>query len=72
MLKEHEWIASEKSLFGQPNTAFDFEGNNAKEACQKLQQLQERKEKLGRNVNVRAMVALSETEERVNILCFNL
>lgn len=72
MLKEHEWIASEKSLFGQPNTAFDFESNDPKEACEQLQKLQKKKEKLGRNVNLRAMNALSETEERVNILCFDL
>ncbi|XP_065717437.1 structural maintenance of chromosomes protein 2 isoform X1 [Patagioenas fasciata] len=68
MLKEHEWIASEKSLFGQPNTAFDFESNDPKEACEQLQKLQEKKEKLGKNVNLRAMNALSETEQRYNDL----
>ncbi|KAK2514929.1 Smc2 [Columba guinea] len=68
MLKEHEWIASEKSLFGQPNTVFDFKSNDPKEACEQLQKLQEKKEKLGRNVNLRAMNALSETEERFNDL----
>ncbi|XP_010081385.1 PREDICTED: structural maintenance of chromosomes protein 2, partial [Pterocles gutturalis] len=68
MLKEYEWIASEKPLFGQPNTAYDFKNNNPKEAIQKLQRLQENKEKLGRNVNMRAMNMLSETEERYNDL----
>ncbi|NXY45070.1 SMC2 protein, partial [Ceuthmochares aereus] len=68
MLKEHEWIASEKSLFGQPNTAYDFKNNNPKEAGQKLQKLQENKEKLGRNVNMRAMNMLSDMEERYNEL----
>ncbi|XP_009490394.1 structural maintenance of chromosomes protein 2 [Pelecanus crispus] len=68
MLKEYEWIASEKPLFGQPNTAYDFKNNNLKEAAQKLQKLQEKKEKLGRNVNMRAMNMLSETEERYNDL----
>ncbi|XP_009284488.1 PREDICTED: structural maintenance of chromosomes protein 2 [Aptenodytes forsteri] len=68
MLKEYEWIASEKPLFGQPNTAYDFKTNNPKEASQKLQKLQEKKEKLGRNVNMRAMTMLSETEERYNDL----
>ncbi|KAM6036476.1 structural maintenance of chromosomes protein 2 [Theristicus caerulescens] len=68
MLKEHEWIASEKPLFGQPNTAYDFKTNNPKEASQKLQKLQEKKEKLARNVNMRAMNMLSETEERYNDL----
>ncbi|XP_053909411.1 structural maintenance of chromosomes protein 2 [Cuculus canorus] len=68
MLKEYEWIASEKSLFGQPNTAYDFKNNNPKEASQKLQKLQENKEKLGRNLNMRAMNMLSDMEERYNDL----
>ncbi|XP_071436184.1 structural maintenance of chromosomes protein 2 [Pithys albifrons albifrons] len=68
MLKEHEWIASERQFFGQPNTAYDFKRNNPKEAFQKLQKLQERKEMLGRNVNTRAMNLLSDTEERYNDL----
>lgn len=72
MLNEYEWIASEKALFGQPNTVYDFKTNSPKEASQKLQKLQEKKEKLGINVNTRAISMLAETEERVNILCFNL
>lgn len=72
MLKEYKWIASDKPLFGQPNTAYDFKSSNPKEASQKLQKLQEHKDKLGRNVNMRAMNMLSDAEERVNILCFNL
>uniref|UniRef100_A0A8C5TL28 Structural maintenance of chromosomes protein n=1 Tax=Malurus cyaneus samueli TaxID=2593467 RepID=A0A8C5TL28_9PASS len=68
MLKDYKWIASEKQLFGQPNTAYDFKSNCPKEASQKLQQLQERKENLGRNVNTRAMNVLSDTEERYNDL----
>ncbi|XP_023800124.1 structural maintenance of chromosomes protein 2 [Cyanistes caeruleus] len=68
MLKEYKWIASEKTLFGQPNTAYDFKSSNPKEASQKLQKLQEHKEKLGRNVNTRAMNMLSDAEERYNDL----
>ncbi|XP_010017174.1 PREDICTED: structural maintenance of chromosomes protein 2 [Nestor notabilis] len=68
MLKEHEWIASEKQLFGQPNTAYDFKANDPKEAHQKLQKLQETKDNLGRNVNMRSMTMLSDTEEKYNEL----
>ncbi|NXO81695.1 SMC2 protein, partial [Sitta europaea] len=64
MLKEYQWIASDKPLFGQPNTAYDFKSSNPKEVSQKLQKLQERKEKLGRNVNTRAVNMLSDVEER--------
>lgn len=72
MLKEYQWIASDKAHFGQPNTHYDFKSSNPKEASQKLQKLQEHKEKLERNVNTRAMNMLSDVEERVNVLCFNL
>ncbi|XP_062368649.1 structural maintenance of chromosomes protein 2 [Cinclus cinclus] len=68
MLKEHKWIASDKPLFGQPNSAYDFKSSSPKEAIQKLQKLQEHKEKVGRNVNMRAMNMLSDAEERYNDL----
>ncbi|NWT11832.1 SMC2 protein, partial [Vireo altiloquus] len=68
MLKEHQWIASDKAQFGQPNTHYDFKSSNPKEASQRLQKLQEHKEKLERNVNTRAMNMLSDVEERYNDL----
>ncbi|NXH80822.1 SMC2 protein, partial [Edolisoma coerulescens] len=68
MLKEYQWIASDKAQFGQPNTPYDFKSSNPKEASQKLQKLQEHKEKLERNVNTRAMKMLSDVEERYNDL----
>ncbi|NXM45142.1 SMC2 protein, partial [Gymnorhina tibicen] len=68
LLKEYQWIASDKAYFGQPNTHYDFKSSNPKEASQKLQKLQEHKEKLERNVNTRAMNMLSDVEERYNDL----
>ncbi|KAM4052044.1 structural maintenance of chromosomes protein 2 isoform 2-T5 [Anomaloglossus baeobatrachus] len=68
MLTDYEWISSEKHLFGLENTAYDFKANNPKAAGQRLQKLQEMKEKLGRNVNMRAMNMLTEAEERYNDL----
>ncbi|XP_028909451.1 structural maintenance of chromosomes protein 2-like [Ornithorhynchus anatinus] len=68
MLKDHDWIASEKRLFGQPNTVYDFKTTDPKEAGQRLQKLQEKKEKLQRSVNMRAMNMLTEAEERYNDL----
>lgn len=68
MLNDYDWINAEKHLFGQPNSAYDFKTNNPKEAGQRLQKLQEVKEKLGRNVNMRAMNVLTEAEERVSQL----
>ncbi|NWW07406.1 SMC2 protein, partial [Oreocharis arfaki] len=68
MLKEYQWIASDKAHFGQPNTHYDFKSSNPKEANQRLQKLLEHKEKLERSVNTRAMNMLSDVEERYNDL----
>ncbi|KAG9342525.1 hypothetical protein JZ751_016530 [Albula glossodonta] len=51
MLAENDWIAPERHLFGQPNTAYDFKTNNPKEAGQRLKKLEEAKTKLERNYN---------------------
>ncbi|NWT01268.1 SMC2 protein, partial [Mionectes macconnelli] len=68
MLAEHKWIASERALFGQPNTGYDFKTNDPKEAVQKLQKLQDRIEKSGKKVDARAMNLLADTEERYSDL----
>ncbi|KAJ8271368.1 hypothetical protein COCON_G00102270 [Conger conger] len=68
MLAENDWIAPERHLFGQPNTAYDFKANNPKEAGQRLKKLEEAKGKLERNVNMRAMNMLSQAEEKYNDL----
>lgn len=65
MLKEHDWIKSERHFFGQPNTSYDFKTNNPREAGQRLKKLEETTSKLERNVNKRAMNMLNEAEERV-------
>lgn len=68
MLAENDWISSERHLFGQPNSAYDFKENSPKEAGQRLKRLEETKDKLERNINRRAMNMLSEAEERYNDL----
>nr|XP_006630128.1 PREDICTED: structural maintenance of chromosomes protein 2 [Lepisosteus oculatus] len=68
MLAENEWISAEKHFFGQPNTTYDFKANNPKEAGQRLKKLQDTKDKLERNVNMRAMNMLSQVEEKYNEL----
>ncbi|XP_065185116.1 structural maintenance of chromosomes protein 2-like [Sycon ciliatum] len=65
VLKEkHEWIALEREFFGQPNTAFDFEANDPVEAGRRLSKLQEKKDKLSKSVNMRAMNMLGKAEEK--------
>ena len=65
LLQRYEWIADEKKYFGQKNSTYDFEANNPKEAGHRLQKLQEKKEKLAKNVNMRAMNMLGIVEEQV-------
>lgn len=65
MLEKYEWICNEKQFFGQPNTAFDFAANDMKDVSRRLTKLQETKEKLGKNVNMRAMNMLGKAEEKV-------
>ena len=43
MLVHYEWIASDRQYFGQPNTAYDFQATNPKEAQRKISKLQEQK-----------------------------
>ena len=65
MLAKHDWIATEKQYFGQPNTAYDFEATDPKEAARKLNKLEETRDKLSKNVNMRAMTMLGKAEEKV-------
>ena len=65
MLQQHDWIADDKKYFGQPNTAYDFQTNNPKEAERRIHKLQETKDKLSKNVNMRAMNMLGKAEEQV-------
>ena len=66
MLQRYEWIGDERKYFGQPNTAYDFQVNNPKEAGRRVQKLQETKTKLAKNVNMRAMNMLGKAEEQVS------
>ncbi|XP_065220294.1 structural maintenance of chromosomes protein 2 [Planococcus citri] len=64
LVHKHEWIETDKGSFGKPNGIFDFEQYNPKEIASKLPALQERKAKLGRAVNARAVNLLGKEEEQ--------
>ncbi|KAK3869016.1 hypothetical protein Pcinc_025643 [Petrolisthes cinctipes] len=68
MLSEYEWIAEDRKFFGQPNTGYDFAANDPVEAGRKVSQLEERRTKLSKNVNMRAMNMLGKAEEQYNDL----
>ncbi|CAI9728869.1 maintenance of chromosomes 2-like [Octopus vulgaris] len=67
-LKKYEWIVDEKKFFGKPNTAYDFTVNDPVAAEQRIHKLQEIKDKLGHNINMRAMNMLEKAEEECNDL----
>ena len=67
MLRKYTWITEEKQYFGKPNTAYDFAESNPKEAGKRIQVLTESKEKLAKNVNMRAMNMLGKAEEQVTL-----
>lgn len=64
MLKEHDWIAQEEKYFGKPTGAYDFSELRPKEMEQRIGNMEERKDKLGRTVNSKAMNLLAKTEEQ--------
>lgn len=68
MVNSYAWIRTDEKYFGQPGTAYDFVANDAKSAARHLHQAQERKEKLHRTVNLRAMTMLGKAEEQVSFL----
>ena len=68
MLQTYDWIVDERKYFGQPNTAYDFQATDPKEAGRRIQKLEETKDKLSKNVNMRAMNMLGKAEEQVRVV----
>ena len=67
-MAKYEWIVTEKQYFGQANTAYDFTNSDPKDVARRLGKLQENKEKLSKNVNMRAMNMFSKAEEKVGYI----
>nr|CDS25301.1 structural maintenance of chromosomes protein 2 [Hymenolepis microstoma] len=64
MLESNPWIAEERGNFGVANGVFDFKKRDPTEARQRVATLSERREKLSRTVNMRAMNMLGTAEEQ--------
>merc|ERR550532_2904071 len=64
MVEQHEWIKEDRKFFGQPNTHYDFKATDPQEAGQRIQKLEATKDKLSKNVNMRAMNMLGKAEEQ--------
>ncbi|KAL5969985.1 Structural maintenance of chromosome protein 2 [Taenia solium] len=64
MLESNAWIAEERHHFGVANGPFDFGKRDPGEARKRVAQLSERRDKLSRTVNMRAMNMLGTAEEQ--------
>lgn len=62
---KYSWIKEEKQYFGNPGGNYDFKEKDPHEIGKHILKLQEKNEKLGRNIDTRAMNLLSKEEEQV-------
>ncbi|XP_049877552.1 structural maintenance of chromosomes protein 2 [Pectinophora gossypiella] len=61
---EHSWIVQDKQYFGAAGGMYEFEARQAAHAGPRLQQLQQRRDKLARGLNARAHTLLGKEEEQ--------
>eukprot|EP00056_Hartaetosiga_gracilis_P022956 m.34164 g.34164 ORF g.34164 m.34164 type:complete len:1222 (-) comp9910_c0_seq1:33-3698(-) len=72
LLSQHQWIATEKKLFGVEGTPYEIvEGDQNKDPkfCKtRLVQLQQSQEKLSKNVNMKVLSMFDDAEKKYNDL----
>ena len=68
LLRAHPWISEERELFGQDNGVYDFRRKNIKEVQHRLNEIKTRKDKLSKQVDMRAMGMLAKKEEEYDEL----
>ncbi|KAH8279499.1 hypothetical protein KR026_011688 [Drosophila bipectinata] len=61
--KKYPWIPEEKKYFGMKNTRYDYSKEDPVEAGNKLVQMQEKKDKMERTLNMNAIMVLDREEE---------
>ncbi|KAG4099856.1 RecF/RecN/SMC protein, partial [Neocallimastix lanati (nom. inval.)] len=64
MLNDYPWINEQKSLFGKPNTPYDFNAHNIDESKKRLKQLEERHESLRKQINMKVMDTIDRVEKK--------
>ena len=61
---EHDWIASEKDLFGRPNTPYDFHTSNIPECKSNRKTLTERFQGMKKKINPKVMNMIDSVEKK--------
>ena len=64
MEKEHDWIASERELFGRANSPYDFHGQNMSECKSSLKNLTERFQGMKKKINPKVMNMIDSVEKK--------
>lgn len=64
-MKNYNWIADEEQFFGHPKGAYDFNSVDVRQLGKNINHMEERKEELGRKLNLRALNMLGKEEEQV-------
>lgn len=62
--KKYKWIAEDKKFFGTKNTRYDYSKEDPVEAGKKLHTATTQKNKMERNINVKAMMMLEREEKQ--------
>ncbi|XP_055382304.1 structural maintenance of chromosomes protein 2 [Condylostylus longicornis] len=62
--KKYGWIVEDRDFFGVKNTRYDYAREDPVEAGKKLQKSKELKEKMERNINLKAIISLQREEEQ--------
>jgi len=62
--KKYTWIKQDKDCFGVRNTRYDYAKENPVEAGEKLASMKQKKEKMSRNINQKAMLLLEREEDQ--------
>lgn len=68
MESEHEWIASDRELFGRPKTPYDFTALNITESKRSLQNLTERFQGMKKKINPKVLNMIDSVEKKESAL----
>ena len=62
--KEHDWIFDNKTQFGRPGTAYDFQGKNLTESRASLKNVTERFQGMKKKINPKVMPMIDSVEKK--------
>lgn len=67
--REFKWIETDREYFGMKNTKYDYSKERPEEAGEKLREAKEKRTKMEKRINVKAMMLLEREEEQLKEVC---